>query len=74
MCCYEYNGSLSPSDSAVRLIVDHIRASTVAIKDGAIPAGKGPGFVACDNNQLVQIYYKKNATASISAKFEHFKS
>ena len=41
----QYTGTLSPGDSAVRLIADHIRGCTIAIQDGALPAFDGPGHI-----------------------------
>ncbi|PIC46078.1 hypothetical protein B9Z55_005882 [Caenorhabditis nigoni] len=42
----KYNGSISTREDAVfRLVADHVRASTIAISDGAIPDGTGNGFI-----------------------------
>ena len=42
---YTYGGRMSPSDISMRVIADHIRATTFLIADGVLPSNEWRGYV-----------------------------
>src|SRR6185503_11609170 len=42
---HRYGGSMAPSDVSMRVVADHIRATTFLIADGVIPSNEFRGYV-----------------------------